>query len=155
MSQTYEIQYSAHPDRFRDYRQVLCKEGLSGRCYWEVILSGHSWSVAVSYKDISRTSYDSEFGKNNKSWSLQCSTSAYTFQHNSVSKAVSGPKSNIIGVYLDYRAGTLSFYSISDNNITLLHKENTTFTQPLHPGFKLNTDGSWGSSGYFAEIMKI
>ncbi|KAJ8277131.1 hypothetical protein GJAV_G00071800 [Gymnothorax javanicus] len=39
-----------------------------------------------------------------------------------------------IGVYLDHRAGTLSFYSIT-SVMTLLHRVQTTFTQPLYPGF--------------------
>lgn len=150
----YEKYYPAHPDRFMNVEQVLCKEGLSERCYWEVSLNGPSWSVAVSYKDISRTSNDSEFGKNNKSWSLECSSSGYTFQHNTGSRPVLGPLSKSIGVYLDYRAGNLSFYSISDK-MTLLHKEHTLFTQPLYPGFKLNAARCWGSNGYYAEVVKL
>ncbi|XP_048865898.1 E3 ubiquitin/ISG15 ligase TRIM25-like isoform X2 [Brienomyrus brachyistius] len=41
-----------------------------------------------------------------------------------------------IGVYLDHRAGTLSFYSISDT-VTPLHRVQTTFTEPLYPAFVL------------------
>uniref|UniRef100_A0A3Q3F2P8 RING-type domain-containing protein n=1 Tax=Labrus bergylta TaxID=56723 RepID=A0A3Q3F2P8_9LABR len=41
--------------------------------------------------------------------------------------------SNEVGVYLDHRAGILSFYSIS-KTMTLLHRVQTTFTQPLHAG---------------------
>ncbi|KAJ8278249.1 hypothetical protein GJAV_G00085560 [Gymnothorax javanicus] len=46
-----------------------------------------------------------------------------------------------IGVYLDHRAGTLSFYSVSDT-MTLLHRVQTTFTQPLYPGFWVYNCGS-------------
>uniref|UniRef100_A0A8D0A548 E3 ubiquitin/ISG15 ligase TRIM25-like n=1 Tax=Sander lucioperca TaxID=283035 RepID=A0A8D0A548_SANLU len=38
-----------------------------------------------------------------------------------------------LGVYLDHRAGTLSFYSVSET-MTLLHRVQTTFTQPLYAG---------------------
>uniref|UniRef100_A0A671UTC8 Tripartite motif-containing protein 16-like n=1 Tax=Sparus aurata TaxID=8175 RepID=A0A671UTC8_SPAAU len=143
-----------HSDRFTSIKQVLCREGLSNRCYWEVIWSGCTCSVAVSYKDISRSSSDSEFGNNNKSWSLDCSQQGYSFRHNKGSKTVSGPRSSKIGVYLDYRAGTLSFYSISVT-MTLLHKENTTFTQPLYPGLGVNDVSCWPSSGSYAELIKL
>nr|CAP08937.1 fish virus induced TRIM protein [Oncorhynchus mykiss] len=135
---TRQVQpYPDHPDRFTNYRQVLCREGLSGRCYWEV-----EWSVdvdtAVSYKDISRTERgnDGGFGHNNKSWRLVCYRGDYCFRHNDVETKVSGPQSSRVGVYLDHKAGTLSFYSVSDT-MTLLHRVQTTFTQPLYPGFRI------------------
>ncbi|XP_064816330.1 tripartite motif-containing protein 16-like isoform X2 [Oncorhynchus masou masou] len=139
--------YPVHPDRFTNYRQVLCREGLSGRCYWEVERTG-GVATAVSYKDISRTERDGRFGYNNKSWSLKCSSDGYCFRHNNVETKVSGPQSSRVGVYLDHKAGTLSFYSVSDT-MTLLHRVQTTFTQPLYPGFGLyDYNGS-------AELVKL
>ncbi|XP_045068666.1 tripartite motif-containing protein 16-like [Coregonus clupeaformis] len=128
--------YPVHPDRFTNYSMVLCREGLSGRCYWEVEWSGDWVYTAVSYKDISRTGTDG-FGHNDKSWSLVCSSGGYRFRHNNVRTKVSGPQSSRVGVYLDHKAGTLSFYSVSDT-MTLLHRVQTTFTQPLYPGFWLS-----------------
>ncbi|XP_071260609.1 tripartite motif-containing protein 16-like [Salvelinus alpinus] len=128
-----EQPYPDHPDRFTNYCQVLCREGLSGRCYWEVKWTGNV-DTAVSYKDISRT--DSGFGDNNKSWSLKYYRGGYCFRHNNVETKVSGPQSSRVGVYLDHKAGTLSFYSVSDT-MTLLHRVQTTFTQPLYPGFRI------------------
>eukprot|EP00063_Salmo_salar_P065556 XP_014040391.1 PREDICTED: tripartite motif-containing protein 16-like [Salmo salar] len=128
--------YPDHPDRFTNQYQVLCREGLSGRCYWEVEWTGEWVYTAVSYKDISRTETDNIFGYNNKSWSLQCYSDGYYFRHNNVETKVSGPQSSRVGVYLDHKAGTLSFYSVSDT-MTLLHRVQTTFTQPLYPGFSL------------------
>ncbi|KAK6309298.1 hypothetical protein J4Q44_G00207610, partial [Coregonus suidteri] len=94
---------------------------------------------AVSYKDISRTETGrgGAFGYNDKSWSLVCSSGGYWFRHNNVKTKVSGPQSSRVGVYLDHKAGTLSFYSVSDT-MTLLHRVQTTFTQPLYPGFGLS-----------------
>ncbi|XP_029607926.1 tripartite motif-containing protein 16-like [Salmo trutta] len=131
--------YPDHPDRFTNTYQVLCREGLSGRCYWEVEWTGEWVYTAVSYKDISRTEKGrySGFGHNNKSWSLEYSMGGYCFRHNNVLTEVSGPLSFRVGVYLDHKAGTLSFYSVSDT-MTLLHRVQTTFTQPLYPGFWLN-----------------
>uniref|UniRef100_A0A674B497 Tripartite motif-containing protein 16-like n=1 Tax=Salmo trutta TaxID=8032 RepID=A0A674B497_SALTR len=124
--------YPDHPDRFTNWCQVLCREGLSGRSYWEVEWSGNI-DTAVSYKDISRTKRG---GDNYKSWSLLCYSGGYCFKHNNVGTKVSGPQSSRVGVYLDHKAGTLSFYSVSDT-MTLLHRVQTTFTQPLYPGFWL------------------
>ncbi|XP_055770192.1 tripartite motif-containing protein 16-like [Salvelinus fontinalis] len=136
--------YPDHPDRFINWYQVLCREGLSGRCYWEVEWTGNV-VTSVSYKDISRTERDSIFGFNNKSWSLRYYRGGYCFRHNNVETKVSGPQSSRVGVYLDHKAGTLSFYSVSDT-MTLLHRVQTTFTQPLYPGFNLS-----GS----AELVKL
>ncbi|XP_038841922.1 tripartite motif-containing protein 16-like [Salvelinus namaycush] len=134
---TRQVQpYPDHPDRFTTYCQVLCREGLSGRCYWEVEWTGNVF-IAVSYKDISRTEIDGGFGLNNKSWSLLSYSGGYCFSHNNVETKVSGPQSSRVGVYLDHKAGTLSFYSVSDT-MTLLHRVQTTFTQPLYPGFNLH-----------------
>ncbi|KAF5897856.1 tripartite motif-containing protein 16-like, partial [Clarias magur] len=45
--------YSDHPERFDSLCQVLSKESVCGRCYWEVEWSG-GVSISVSYKDMSR-----------------------------------------------------------------------------------------------------
>ncbi|XP_073333615.1 tripartite motif-containing protein 16-like [Pagrus major] len=131
--------YSDHPDRFTGWRQVLSRESLTGRCYWEVEGRGRVVGVAVAYKNISRagSSYESGFGSNDKSWILYCSTnSSYNFWYNKVQTRVSGPVSSRVGVYLDHSAGILSFYSVSET-ITLLHRVQTTFTQPLYAGLRL------------------
>nr|XP_029541613.1 tripartite motif-containing protein 16-like isoform X1 [Oncorhynchus nerka] len=140
--------YPEHPDRLTNDLMVLCGEGLSGRCYWEVEWSGRWVIIAVSYKDISRTGRGNAFGLNDKSWSLQCSSGGYCFRHNHVVTKVSGPRSSRVGVYLDHKAGTLSFYSVSDT-MTLLHRVQTTFTQPLYPGVWLNGDNGT------AELVKL
>ncbi|XP_058251870.1 tripartite motif-containing protein 16-like [Hemibagrus wyckioides] len=134
--------YSVHPDRFDYYLQVLCRERVCGRCYWEVEWTGrHGVSIAVSYKTISRKGNGTEclFGRNAQSWRLFCYPSCYSFRH--IKKEIKIPvipSSSRIGVYVDHRAGTLSFYSVSDT-MKLLHSIHTTFTQPLYPGFVVCT----------------
>ncbi|XP_036374791.1 tripartite motif-containing protein 16-like isoform X1 [Megalops cyprinoides] len=137
---TVKQPYPDHPERFEKRWQVLCREGLSGRCYWEAEWRQNMVYIAVSYKEISRKakSNDCVFGCNEKSWRLRCSASEYSFWHNRKSTDTPVPPSSRIGVYLDHRAGTLSFYSVSDT-MTLLHRVHTTFTQPLYPGFWLDT----------------
>ncbi|XP_034558253.1 tripartite motif-containing protein 16-like isoform X2 [Notolabrus celidotus] len=126
--------YSSHPDRFTGWYQVLSRESLTGRCYWEVERR-ETVDVAVAYKNISRagSSHECVFGYNDKSWSLDCVNKSYNFRFNNVQTPVSGPQSSRVGVYLDHRAGILSFYSVSET-MTLLHRVQTTFTQPLHAG---------------------
>ncbi|XP_060769864.1 tripartite motif-containing protein 16-like [Neoarius graeffei] len=136
--------YSDHPERFESHRQVLCKERVCGRCYWEVEWSSVGYvEISVSYKDIGRKERGNEcvFGGNNQSWSLQCSSSSLSFYHNSIATDLRVPSPSRIGVYVDHSAGTLSFYSVSDT-MKLLHRVHTTFTQPLYAGFWLYSPGS-------------
>ncbi|XP_042602740.1 NACHT, LRR and PYD domains-containing protein 14 [Cyprinus carpio] len=137
--------YPYHPDRFYEYPQVLCRESVCGRCYWEIECRGVY--ISVSYKTISRKRWGEEcvFGNNDQSWSLFCSSSSYSFIHNNIvtdlsvkpisrRTGVSDDDVSRIGVYVDHSAGTLSFYSVSDT-MSLIHTVQTTFTQPLYPGF--------------------
>uniref|UniRef100_A0A673HNR7 Tripartite motif-containing protein 16-like n=1 Tax=Sinocyclocheilus rhinocerous TaxID=307959 RepID=A0A673HNR7_9TELE len=132
--------YPVHPDRFHDFFQVLCRESVCGRCYWEVEWSGTSGVyISVSYKSIRRKGcgFECGFGLNDQSWRLFCSKSRYSFCHNSIKTELPVVSSSCrIGVYVDHRAGILSFYSVSDT-MTLIHRVQTTFTQPLYPGFRI------------------
>uniref|UniRef100_A0A087YKT4 Uncharacterized protein n=1 Tax=Poecilia formosa TaxID=48698 RepID=A0A087YKT4_POEFO len=137
---------SSHPDRFTKYSQVLSRESLTGRCYWEVEWKGMI-SVAVAYKNIGTAGQGKKcgFAGNDISWALDCSSSK--FGHNNIWTDVSGPVSSRVGVYLDHRAGLLSFYSISET-MTLIHRVQTTFTEPLHAGV---TVGWFGASAEFCK----
>ncbi|XP_050972345.1 NLR family CARD domain-containing protein 3-like [Labeo rohita] len=130
--------YPDHPERFENYEQVLCRESLNGRCYWEAEWSGWTY-IAVTYKGISRKGgSECRFGRNGKSWSLFCTFDRFSAWHNNNSTDVSVPSrlSQRVGVYLDWSAGTLSFYSVSDTHtLTHLHTFNTTFTEPVYAGF--------------------
>ncbi|XP_044223522.1 tripartite motif-containing protein 16-like protein [Thunnus albacares] len=143
---TSQQSYSSHPDRFTGWPQVLSRESLTGRCYWEVEWRGRGVYVAVAYKNISRAGGSNEciFGRNDKSWALRCDTDSYNFWFNNISTPVSGRRSSRVGVYLDHRAGILSFYNVSKTmkTMTLLHRVQTTFTQPLYAGLRLYNDGN-------------
>ncbi|KAI2645081.1 Stonustoxin subunit beta [Labeo rohita] len=140
-----------HPDRFDAFPQVLCRESVCGRCYWEIEWSGDLVFISVSYKSISRKGDGDEcrFGSNDQSWSLICSPDRYSFIHNNIATELpvnpissrigvndDDDNNNIyrVGVYVDVSAGTLSFYSVSDT-MSLIHTEQITFTQTLCPGF--------------------
>ncbi|XP_060890824.1 NLR family CARD domain-containing protein 3-like isoform X2 [Labrus mixtus] len=151
--------YPDHPDRFDYYPQLLCRTGLTGRCYLEV-----EWRVkvyvSVSYRGIRRRGDSDEcvFGYNDQSWSLFCYDGGYYVRHNkrrtyisssspsspssSSSSSSSSPVSNRVAVYVDCPAGSLSFYRVSSDTLIHLHTFNTTFTEPLYPGFGFSPGSS-------------
>ncbi|XP_073348428.1 protein NLRC3-like [Pagrus major] len=143
--------YPDHPERFDSRSQLLCRTGLTGRCYWEV-----AWReevhVAVTYRGIRRKGdrEDCLFGWNDQSWSLTCSDGHYSVRHNNrrtvlpLSSSSSSSVSNRVAVYVDCPAGTLSFYRVSSDSLIHLHTFNITFTEPLYPGF-----GLWSGSSVF------
>ncbi len=77
--------------------------------------------------------------------SLTCFNDRFTAKHNNGSTDISSPSrlSNRVGVNVNWSAGRLSFYSVSDTNtLTHLHTFNTTFTEPLYAGFEVYSDSS-------------
>ncbi|XP_074544269.1 tripartite motif-containing protein 16-like [Halichoeres trimaculatus] len=148
---TEEQPYPSHLKRFIQWWQVLSRESLTGRCYWEVEWRGPGVRLAVAYNNICREGSREKcgFGQNDISWALDCLNNSFTFWHNNVSTPVSGPQSSRVGVYLDHGAGILSFYSVSET-MTLLHRVQTTFTQPLYAGLWLR----YSSAGVTAELCK-
>uniref|UniRef100_A0A3B3C5Y1 NACHT domain-containing protein n=1 Tax=Oryzias melastigma TaxID=30732 RepID=A0A3B3C5Y1_ORYME len=129
--------YPDHPDRFDMCHQLLCRDGLTGRCYWEV-----EWTdlvyISVSYRGICRKG-DCMFGWNHQSWSLACSdVHGYTICHNNKESYISSSSSSSshrAAVYVDCPAGTLSFFRVSSDSLIHLYTFNTTFTEPVYPGF--------------------
>uniref|UniRef100_A0A669D4E3 NACHT domain-containing protein n=1 Tax=Oreochromis niloticus TaxID=8128 RepID=A0A669D4E3_ORENI len=146
-----EVQsYPDHPDRFDGSFQLLCRDGLTGRCYWEVEWKG--WSdVSLSYRGITRkgTNQNCWFGWNDQSWSLWFNdTDPYSVSYNKIKTSISSSSSssssvsNRAAVYVDCPAGTLSFYRVSSDSLIHLHTFNTTFTQTLYPGFRVHHGAS-------------
>ncbi|CAL9704148.1 unnamed protein product [Knipowitschia caucasica] len=144
--------YPDHQDRFSVCRQVLSRESVKSRCYWE-----EEWSsertvvIAVSYRDIQRKGAYGEcgLGFNNKSWALFCDKTNPYFMFNSVQSQVSGPVGSRVGVFLDHSAGVLSFYDVFAN-MRLIHREEAAFSQPLHAG--LGVYSSFGDSAHFPKL---
>ncbi|XP_048050532.1 E3 ubiquitin-protein ligase TRIM16-like [Megalobrama amblycephala] len=134
------LPYPDHPDRFDHWWQAMCRESVTGRCYWEVEWSGRGErsgvDISVAYKSIRRKGRDPEIdaGRNNQSWRLYCTPSSCSFCHNNIETELSFVSSRRIGVYVDHSAGILSFYSVSDT-MSLIHRVQTTFTQPLYAMF--------------------
>ncbi|XP_062413434.1 stonustoxin subunit beta-like [Pungitius pungitius] len=146
-----------HPERFDNWPQLLCRTGLTGRCYWEV-----EWServiVSVSYRGIKRKgdSDDCVFGCNDQSWSLICSYGVYHVCHNNTETPIisSSSSSGRVAVYVDCPAGSLSFYRVSSDSLIHLHTFSTTFSEPLYPGFGFGF-GFWFSSGSSVSLCPL
>ncbi|XP_062393532.1 NACHT, LRR and PYD domains-containing protein 3-like [Sardina pilchardus] len=137
-----EQPYPDHPDRFTDCGQVLSREPLTGRCYWEWEWSGRNVAVGVAYKSISRSGW---IGNSAKAWCLDCYSDKYTACHNGNRTVLPVPPagSRRVGVYVEREVGTLSFYRVSSDTLTHLHTFTTTFTsEPLHAAIWVSTDSS-------------
>ncbi|XP_071335764.1 NLR family CARD domain-containing protein 3-like [Trachinotus anak] len=150
--------YPDHPERFDTCLQVLCQTGLTGRRYWEVEWKGMV-CIGVAYRGISRKgdSADSLLGESDRSWSLYCSGETYSVRHNNRGRDARSPSScsSRVGVYLDWPAGTLSFYSVSSDTLTHLHTFNTTFTEPVYPAFRVGFQlRLFGSSVSLCELQE-
>ncbi|KAJ8245191.1 hypothetical protein GJAV_G00274110 [Gymnothorax javanicus] len=155
-----EQPYPDHPERFEYWEQVLCRESVCERCYWEaewsVCEGGGRVYIAVTDKGISRRggAEDCRFGVNKISWSLWGTEDRYYIWHNNNPTDLSAPspyrRAGVcddgdggvcvyrVGVCVDRPAGILSFYSVSDSEtLTLLYRVHTHFIQrtPLCAGF--------------------
>ncbi|XP_048857944.1 NACHT, LRR and PYD domains-containing protein 3-like isoform X1 [Brienomyrus brachyistius] len=140
-----EQPYPDHPERFDSWPQVLCRESLTGRWYWEAEWDGYGAEIGVTYKGIGRKGLRGcGLGYNDKSWSLCCNTDRYSVLHNNKQTLIpikpSG--SRRVGVYLDWGAGALSFYRVSSDGLTPLHRFTSSFTESLYPGFGVYRNSS-------------
>lgn len=157
VSTCYESHYyPENLEKFSSWAQVLAREAISTRCYWEVEWCGSGGiGIGVSYKEINRHggSTDRKPGCNSKSWRLNLSDGHCMFQHSKTKLEILFPISARIGVYVDHKAGILAFYCISPrrDTMTLLHRTHTTFSQPLYPGFWLGL----GSTLRLCSILNV
>ncbi|XP_067379551.1 protein NLRC3-like [Channa argus] len=138
---TYVMEFHSYPDhrdRFDFCPQLLCSNGLTGRCYWEVDWRGHV-DIFMRYREIRRKGDSGlwRLGSTEQFWSLSCSADGYSVcdKQQRTSITVSSSVSDRVAVYVDCPAGSLSFYSVSSDELIHLHTFNTTFTEPLCLGF--------------------
>ncbi|XP_061617709.1 protein NLRC3-like isoform X2 [Phyllopteryx taeniolatus] len=149
--------YPINPQRFTRWRQVLCKDGLSERCYWELDLEGKV-SIAVTYERIRRIGEGNDvcLGATEASWALLCDDNAtYAVRHRDRTVNLEprpSPESNKVAVFLDHPGGALSFYKVTSEGMILLHAYHTSFTQPLYPAFGFGFDNRYDGFGNSVSI---
>ncbi|XP_071766653.2 protein NLRC3-like [Centroberyx gerrardi] len=131
---------TSRPEQRSCWRQVLCREGLTGRCYWEVNWTGRVL-IGASYGETGRIGNDDhcKLGNDEKSWSLGCTDYTYITRHNrkNTTAPVRPSDCHRVGVYLDWPGGTLSFFRVFQGTRTHIHTFHSTFTEQLYPGFGL------------------
>ncbi|XP_054457384.1 NACHT, LRR and PYD domains-containing protein 12-like [Anoplopoma fimbria] len=137
--------YPDHPERFDRCQQVLCEQGLEERCYLEVEVM-EPFEIGLTYRTIGREGdgNDCKLGRNDKSWSMTCSDNGCFVLRNDKSISISSlvSRSSRVGVYLDWPAGTLSFYRVSSDQQIRLHTFRAEFKEPLYPAVGLRTHSS-------------
>ncbi|XP_018409143.1 PREDICTED: tripartite motif-containing protein 7-like [Nanorana parkeri] len=134
---TKSQQHPDSPERFEDCQVFSTRGFSSGQNFWEVETSRTgNWMIGVAYASIERKGEHSFIGNNDKSWCLcKVSNKKYSVMHDS--KTIQLPdkcSSQRLVIYLDYKAGRLSFYELGEA-VRHLYTFSATFTQPLHAAF--------------------
>ncbi|KAI1899027.1 hypothetical protein AGOR_G00078450 [Albula goreensis] len=155
--------YPDLPARFDSWTQVLCRDALSAdRCYWEVEWRGRGSAVGVAYAAMARKGADARagLGYNALSWSLELSDTCCAAMHHNEKHDITVGYTPRVGVYVDRKAGVLSFYSVSDG-MALLHTFQTGFVEPLFPAFGVGSgvgvglDFALGQFSSMSDSIKI
>uniref|UniRef100_A0A671XAW3 B30.2/SPRY domain-containing protein n=1 Tax=Sparus aurata TaxID=8175 RepID=A0A671XAW3_SPAAU len=145
--------YPDRPQRFDYWHQVLCREGLTGRCYWEVEGCMIDIVGGVCYRGMSRKgkSDQSRLGGNKLSWGLGfqfCQNRDFYALHDNRKHSLPEPDYIChLGVFLDWSAGTLSYYKVSSDTLSHIYTFHTKFTEPVYPGCRYG-EGSLSLWGY-------
>ncbi|XP_018423252.1 PREDICTED: E3 ubiquitin/ISG15 ligase TRIM25-like [Nanorana parkeri] len=125
------------PERFQCPQVLSSRSFSSGRHCWEVDVRGSViWRLGMCYPSVDRTGGQSVIGNNKKSWCLKKRLwhNQYSVMHDRKKIQLPGNiSSNRVRIVLNYEAGRISFYELSDR-IRHLHTFTTTFTEPLHAG---------------------
>lgn len=131
--------YPDSPKRFDYWWQVMCTERVScGRCYWEVEVGGERrrWDIGVCYESLSRKGEGKQcsLGQNKESWCLYSEPGSLAALYDDNVTRLTVPLPSRVGVFVDFEAGIISFYSVVDKKLSLLHTfRQQAFTKPLHP----------------------
>ncbi|XP_060052925.1 butyrophilin subfamily 2 member A2-like [Erinaceus europaeus] len=123
-----------NPERFDTHRAVLGENSFSaGDHYWEVdVQLKDRWTIGLCVDSVRRKG-DISVCPENGFWALSLEKDEY--------KALSTPPSilnvpkcpDIVGIFLQYEKGLISFYNVTDCSFLFTFKN--MFTEPLRPYF--------------------
>ncbi|XP_045423420.1 E3 ubiquitin-protein ligase TRIM11 [Lemur catta] len=127
------------PERFDPGPCVLGQERFSsGRHYWEVEVGDRSsWALGVCRDDVNRKE-KGELSAGNGFWILVFLGSYYNCPERAFAPLRDPPRR--VGIFLDYEAGHLSFYSATDGSLLFIFPE-TPFSGTLRPLFSPLSSG--------------
>ncbi|XP_004469075.1 tripartite motif-containing protein 16 isoform X2 [Dasypus novemcinctus] len=137
----WEHPYPDLPSRFVHWRQVLSQQSLYlNRYYFEVEILGPGTYVGLTYKGIDRQGEErnSCISGNNFSWSLHWNGKEFTAWHSDTETPLKASPFRRLGVYIDFPGGTLSFFGVEPDAMTLVHKFDCKFSEPVYPAFWLS-----------------
>ncbi|XP_073409662.1 E3 ubiquitin-protein ligase TRIM62-like [Dendrobates tinctorius] len=131
------------PERFT-VCQLLSTCNFSTQNYWKVDVSkAEEWIIGVAYHSMGRKALTSDayIGYNNKSWSLECRQSLSALHNNVRQEVTVKSPVKLLGVYVNYESGLISFYQLNDQ-FRHLFSFSATFTERLHAAFCVFPNGS-------------
>ncbi|XP_069325418.1 E3 ubiquitin-protein ligase TRIM21-like [Eulemur rufifrons] len=141
-------QVPENEERFDNYPMVLGAQRFnSGKLYWEVDVTGkEAWDLGVCRDSVQRKGFFSPSSSNGFwtiwLWSKQkyeASTCPQTSLHLQVP-----PRQ--VGIFLDYEAGTVSFYNITDHGSLIYVFSECDFAGPLRPFFSPGFNDTGGNT---------
>ncbi|XP_041069357.1 zinc-binding protein A33-like [Carcharodon carcharias] len=126
------------PERFTNHLSVFASVGLtSGIHYWEINVSeGADWLLGVAAASVNRK-VCAVTKPENGYWTIGHRIGenyrAYGNEKVTINLDINA---KMIGIYLDYEKGQLSFYNAGD--MSHIHTFNDKFTEKLYPYFSIN-----------------
>ncbi|EGW14593.1 E3 ubiquitin-protein ligase TRIM21 [Cricetulus griseus] len=136
---------SENDERFNNYPMVLgAQRFTSGKMYWEVdVTRKEAWDLGVCRESVRRKGHFS-LSPENGFWTIwlwkkdnyEAGTNPQTTLHLQVPPCQ-------VGIFVDYEAGIVSFYNITDHGSLIYTFSECAFAGPLRPFFNVgfNDDG--------------
>ncbi|XP_071459120.1 tripartite motif-containing protein 16 isoform X2 [Marmota flaviventris] len=137
----WEHPYPDLPSRFLHWRQVLSQQSLYlHRYYFEIEISGAGTYFGLTCKGIDRKGEErnSCISGNNFSWSLHWNGKEFTAWHSDTETPLKAGPFRRLGIYVNFPGGTLSFYGVEYDCMTLVHKFDCKFSEPVYAAFWLS-----------------
>ncbi|XP_044839058.1 E3 ubiquitin-protein ligase TRIM39-like [Mauremys mutica] len=132
-----------NPERFDPCVSVLGTEGFAGgRCYWEVEVGDKTgWDLGVCRESVSRKG-QVRLSPGNGYWAVVLRDGGYEACTSPPTPLPVSVRPSRVGIFLDYEAGEVSFYNVTDRSHLFIFTG--TFSGTLHPYFSpgLNAGGT-------------